>query len=110
MTLLNGRITKKTYKKWKTVNNFSLSIFQKINLCLPANNESQRYLKKLGAKNIKQIGNLKYSQSENDKIEINKNLKRFISSKKIWCASSTHSSEEIFCGIVHKELKKKFPH
>ena len=108
MTLLNGRITKKTYKKWKTVNNFSLSIFQKINLCLPANNESQRYLKKLGAKNIKQIGNLKYSQSENDKIEINKNLKRFISSKKIWCASSTHSSEEIFCGIVHKELKKKF--
>ena len=47
MTLLNGRITKKTYKKWKTVNNFSLSIFQKINLCLPANNESQRYLKNL---------------------------------------------------------------
>ena len=27
--------------------------------------------------------------------------------KKIWCASSTHDGEEIFCGKTHIELKKK---
>jgi 3-deoxy-D-manno-octulosonic-acid transferase len=108
LTLLNARITKKTFKKWKILKNFSLKIFQKINLCLPANNESKKYLKELGANKIKLIGNLKYSQSENDKIEIDKSLKKFILSKKSWCASSTHSSEELFCGIVHKELKKKY--
>ena len=108
LTLLNARITKKTFKKWKILKNFSLKIFQKINLCLPANNESKKYLKELGANKIKLIGNLKYSQSENNKIEINKSLKKFILSKKSWCASSTHSSEELFCGIVHKELKKKY--
>ena len=31
-----------------------------------------------------------------------------MSSKKVWCASSTHPTEENFCGVVHKELKKKY--
>ena len=26
----------------------------------------------------------------------------------MWCASSTHNTEELFCGLVHKELKKKY--
>ena len=59
------------------------------------------------AKKIKFLGNLKYSQSENEKITINKKLKKFIFSKKSWCASSTHYPEEKFCGQVHKQLKKK---
>ena len=47
--------------------------------------------KKLGAKNIKYYGNLKYSQSENEKIEIDSQTRKFISSKTVWCASSTHN-------------------
>ena len=65
------------------------------------------YLKKLGVKNIKHIGNLKFSQSENEEVNIDINFKKFIS-KKIWCASSTHNLEEQFSGLVHKELKKKY--
>ena len=29
-------------------------------------------------------------------------------SRKIWCASSTHNTEEKYCGIVHKKLKIKY--
>jgi len=65
-------------------------------------------LKKLGAKNIKIIGNLKFSQSEDEKTNLNKNLVNLINSKKTWCASSTHYNEEKFCGIAHIKLKKKF--
>ena len=65
-------------------------------------------LKKLGAQNIKFIGNLKFSQSENKIEDLNKDLKKFINSKKTWCASSTHNTEERFCAIVHKKLKKKY--
>ena len=108
LILLNARITRKSYKRWKTLNDFSKNIFEKINLCLPANRESKKFLKKLGAKKIKLIGNLKYSQSENDKLKINKYLQKFVSNRKSWCASSTHPSEELFCGIVHKELKKRY--
>jgi len=108
VTLLNGRITHKTYKRWKKLPNFSKSIFSKINNCYAASNKSKNFLKKLGAKNVKFIGNLKFSQSENEKIKINKDLKILISSRTTWCASSTHDMEEKFCGILHKSLKKKY--
>ena len=108
ITLLNGRITKKSFLNWNKVPNFSKNIFSKFDLCLSSNKETINYLKKLGSQNIKFVGNLKFSQSENEKILINDKLKKFISSKVVWCASSTHDTEEKFCGDVHKELKKKY--
>ena len=63
--LLNGRITNKTFNRWKVFSSFSKSIFSKFDLCLSSNIETKKYLKRLGAKNIKIIGNLKFSQSEN---------------------------------------------
>jgi len=108
ITILNGRITKKTYKRWKTLPNFSKYIFGQIDKCFPASNNSKFFLEKLGVQNIKLIGNLKFSQSENDKNKINNSLKKFITFRKTWCASSTHFSEEKFCGLIHKDLKKKY--
>ncbi len=108
INLLNGRITKKSFLRWKFFSNFSKSIFCNLDLCLSSSQESKIYLKKLGAENVKFVGNLKFSQSENEKLIINNNLKDFISSKKTWCASSTHKTEEKFCGLVHKILKKKY--
>ncbi len=106
--LLNARITKKSFKRWIKVKNFSKLIFNKFHLCLSSNKETVNFLKKLGAKNIKYFGNLKYSQSENEKIEIDNETIKFISKKTAWCASSTHYSEEKFVGLVHKKLKKKY--
>ena len=106
--LLNGRITKKTFDRWLFFPNFAQSLFDKFKLCLTSSLESKKYLKKLGAKRIKFVGNLKFSQSENSNLELNENLKRFIRSRKSWCASSTHFNEEKFCGLVHIKLKKKY--
>jgi 3-deoxy-D-manno-octulosonic-acid transferase len=106
--LLNGRITKKTFKRWQSFKSFSKIMFGKFSLCLSSSKISKNYLIKLGAQNVKFIGNLKFSQSENEKVGISKDLKRFFLTKKNWCASSTHSSEEKFCGLVHKKLKKKY--
>ena len=105
--LLNGRVTKKTYEKWLLFSNFAQTLFDKFNLCLCSNNETKKYLKKLGAKKVKYIGNLKYAQSEQKIDDINKNVKSLIRSKKVWCASSTHFNEENFCGLIHKKLKLK---
>ena len=106
--LLNGRITKRTLNRWLFFPSFARSLFNKFKLCLSSSLETKEYLKKLGAKNIKFLGNLKFSQSENPSPELNENLKRFIHSKKSWCASSTHFNEEKFCGLVHIKLKKKY--
>jgi 3-deoxy-D-manno-octulosonic-acid transferase len=106
--LLNGRITNKTFKRWIFFSGFAKFIFNKFNLCLSSSKESKRYLKKLGAKNIKFFGNLKFSQSEKKIKGLNINLEKFISSRKTWCASSTHHTEETICGITHIELRKKY--
>ena len=106
--LLNGRITKKTFRKWKAIPSFAKDIFSKFDLCLASSYKSKNFLQNLGAKKIKMIGNLKYSQLEDEKFFISNNLKRFFKSKKIWCASSTHETEEIFCGLIHQSLKKKY--
>ena len=106
--LINARITRKSYNKWNKFKNFSKLIFNKFDLCLSSNKETVSFLKKLGAKNIKYFGNLKYSQSEKDKIEVDSQTTKFISSKIVWCASSTHNSEEKFVGLVHNKLKKKY--
>ncbi len=108
INLINGRITKKTFKRWKSILKFSDYIFSKINLCLASSAESKKYLQNLGVKKVKFIGNLKFSQSEQENIKIDDKFKKFISTKKVWCASSTHNSEELFCGLVHKKLKKKY--
>jgi 3-deoxy-D-manno-octulosonic-acid transferase len=106
--LINGRITKKSFNRWKTFPLFSKKIFSMIDLCLASSIESKEYLKKLGVKKIKFFGNLKFTQTKNEKNEKNENLENILKSKKIWCASSTHESEEIFCAKVHLNLKKKF--
>ena len=106
--LVNGRITTKSFEKWIKLKNFSNFIFSKFDLCLSSSLKSKIYLKKLGAKNVKYFGNLKFSQSELEKIEIKSSLKKFIKNKKVWCASSTHDSEENFVGLVHQKLKHKY--
>tara|TARA_B100000989_G_scaffold44704_1_gene28505 strand:- start:1438 stop:2691 length:1254 start_codon:yes stop_codon:yes gene_type:complete len=108
VSLLNGRITKKTYQRWKMFPDFSKKLFNKFNLCLSSSIESKKLLQKLGAKNVKFIGNLKFTQHNETEIKQKSEIKKFFSSKRIWCASSTHNTEEYLCGKVHKELKKKY--
>jgi|TARA_A100001015_G_scaffold174777_1_gene194320 3-deoxy-D-manno-octulosonic-acid transferase len=108
MILLNGRITKKTLQKWLILPNFAKSLFNKFKLCLSSSLESKKYLRKLGAQNIKFFGNIKFSQSESASPILDKNFRNFIKSKTSWCASSTHYNEEKFCGQTHLYLNKKY--
>ena len=108
LMLLNARITKKTFKKWNLFNASAKNLFEKFDICLTSNLKSKKYLKILGAKKIKFIGNLKFSQTERNEDYLDHNLKKFFSTKKIWCASSTHNTEENICGLAHKKLKKRY--
>tara|TARA_B100000029_G_scaffold84968_1_gene75566 strand:+ start:159 stop:1430 length:1272 start_codon:yes stop_codon:yes gene_type:complete len=109
LILLNGRITKKSFHRWNLLKNFAREVFGKIDLCLASNSESENYLKILGSKNIKNYGNLKFAKSETEP-DLNNNTD-FISkikNRKIWCAASTHPTEEIFCAKTHSIIKKKY--
>ena len=108
LILLNARITKKTFKRWMRIKNFSESVFDMITVAYPQNLETKFYLKKLNTKKIQQIGNLKFAENYENKLEsISNRLKMEFNKKKIWISSSTHNEEEVFCARAHLELKKK---
>ncbi len=107
LLLVNARITKKSFERWKFSINFAKKIFEKFNLCLTSNKESENFLKTLGAKNVKNYGNIKYSGVENNKNKkLNSTFLDKVKNKKIWCAASTHPSEELFCAKSHIKIKK----
>jgi 3-deoxy-D-manno-octulosonic-acid transferase len=108
LILLNARITRKTFNKWIKFKNFSKKTFGKISIAYPQNLETKFFLKKLKVNKIKHIGNLKFTENnEETQNRINKNLKSQLKTKKIWVASSTHANEEIFCAKAHIKLKKR---
>ena len=108
LILLNARITKKSYKKWKMISFLSKFLFGSFNISFPQNYETKKYLHSLGVKKIKFLGNLKFSESKTQKnIALNKNIEKIFKSRKIWCAASTHNGEEKICAEAHQKLKKK---
>ncbi len=104
--LLNARITKKSFLRWRKFIDFSRNIFGKISLAMPQNTETIKYLKILGAKKIKITGNLKYVGKS--KKNLDKNIKKLFKNRLIFCAASTHYNEELLIGKMHKELKLKY--
>ena len=109
LLLINARITKKSFKRWKLIISFAKKIFEKFDLCIVSNKESENFLKILGAKNIKNYGNLKFSNIKND---LNKKLDsdffNKIKNRKIWCAASTHPTEEMLCARSHLKIKESY--
>ena len=55
LILINGRMTLRSFRKWKNIRSFSKYLFGKFNLCLSQNNETYTRLKILGAKKIKNL-------------------------------------------------------
>ena len=93
LVLLNGRITNKSFNRWKIISNYSKKIFSLYNLCLASSKESERNLKNLGAKNVKFLGNLKFCAEVKQKnFPVFDKLNKY----NFWCAASTHQGEEIF--------------
>ena len=108
LILLNARITNKTFKRWNKFKENSAKIFAKIDIAFAQNKETSQFLKKLGVKKIKYIGNLKYFEDKkikNDEIE--SKLKSKFEKYKICVAASTHDNEEFFAAKTHILLKKK---
>ena len=107
LLLVNARITEKSFKRWKLIIKFAKKIFEKFDLCIASNKESENFLKILGAKNIKNHGNLKFSQTRvNLNNKLDPSLLNKIQNRKIWCAASTHPGEEVLCAQAHLKIKK----
>ena len=108
MLLVNARITKKSFLRWKIAKKFAKKIFEKFDLCIASNKESEDFLKVLGSKNIKNYGNLKFSNIKTNIKKLDEDFLNKVKDRKVWCGASTHPSEEIICAETHLKIKKNY--
>jgi len=109
LLLVNARITKKSFDRWKLAIGSAKKIFGMFDLCIASNKESENFLKILGAKNIKSHGNLKFSKIKTElNNKLDSNFLNKIQNRKIWCGASTHPTEEIFCAESHLKIKENY--
>jgi len=105
--LLNGRISKKSFSKWKFFKKTMNEILKSFKLILCNSNQSSDYFHYFKTNNIETIGNLKFIISEN---LVSKNEEDFSLQKRIiFIGLSTHDTEEEFCIKTHISLKIKYP-
>ena len=107
LILINARITKKTFYKWNVFPNFAKRVFKNFDLSLASSRESRNNLRQLEVKNVKYIGNLKFTV-KNKVNKLNKVNTKILNESKVWCAASTHEGEELFILKTHLEIKKKY--
>ena len=107
ISLINARLTKKSFKRWFFFLQTAKKIFEIFDLCLCSNRETEVFLEKLNAKNIKYFGNIKLINKINKK-KFNVENSKFLSQSRFWLAASIHEKEDKFCLKTHIELKKYY--
>lgn len=108
ISLLNARLTKKSFNRWKIFSKTAEKIFRTFNLCICSNQETKEYLQIFKVQNVKYFGNLKLI-NEIDKKELSSVNDEILSKSRFWVASSIHQEEDVFCIKTHLEIKKKYP-
>ena len=107
LSLINARLSKKSFEKWKMILPVSKEIFNKFDFCLSSNLDTSKFLAQLDAKNISYTGNLKLVSNIN--VDEIKNLNsNFLKNKRFWFAASTHDNEEKFCLNTHLLIKERY--
>tara|TARA_B100000963_G_scaffold357780_1_gene380793 strand:- start:10586 stop:11815 length:1230 start_codon:yes stop_codon:yes gene_type:complete len=100
LILLNCRISKKSFDKWKLIKKTFKTLLEKFDVILAQGKITTNYLNFFQIKNIKQIGNIKFIQSAKNIpniIKINNHNNK-------WAAMSIHSKEYVSIIKSHFEL------
>ncbi|MCT4575377.1 MAG: 3-deoxy-D-manno-octulosonic acid transferase [Alphaproteobacteria bacterium] len=106
---INATISDKSFNSWKKHPKMIKDILSSFSVILAQTNKKVRMLRELGGKNVKNVGNLKFTTNapevNNEKLA---ELKKSLRGRKVVCFSSTHKGEEQMAINIHKNLSKKF--
>ncbi|MBR2140829.1 MAG: 3-deoxy-D-manno-octulosonic acid transferase [Rickettsiales bacterium] len=107
--VLNGKISKKSFRFWYKFKKLKESIFDSIDICLAQSRNDYKRFINLGVQNVQFIGNIKFLV---DKCSVDddlyNHLKEKIKGRKSWLVNCTHDGEEGIILETHKLLKRKY--
>jgi 3-deoxy-D-manno-octulosonic-acid transferase len=108
--LINGRLSARSYGRWKHMKRTATALLSRIDLCLVQEEEDAKRLVSLGAARVVTTGNLKFDvpPPPADPLALTA-LKRAIQKRPIILATSTHSGEETMMIEAHRRLRRVVP-
>lgn len=104
----NGRLSKKSFKKYMKLNIFFKKVFSNLDLVMAQGDEDKNHYHKLGCKNIHVTGSVKFDQGfDLSKLE-SLSFKKFLEHP-YFLAASTHEGEDKIILDSFNLIKKDFP-
>ena len=104
----NGRLSKKSFKKYLKLDIFFKKVFSNLNLVMAQGDEDKNYYHQLGCKNIHVTGSVKFDQGiDFSKLE-SLSFKKFLDHS-YFLAASTHEGEDKIILDSFNLIKRDFP-
>jgi 3-deoxy-D-manno-octulosonic-acid transferase len=110
MVLVQGRISPRSYVRWRYLPDLIGSMLGGFDLCLAQTEADAGRLRGLGGGDVRCLGNLKYAVPPlpGDEAELVR-LRAALAGRPFWLAASTHPGEETIIASVHRRLAERFP-
>ncbi len=110
LMLANGRVSTKSYNRWKRVPGIIKGILECFDICLAQTKLDAGHLSELGASQVVVHGNLKLGAAP---LPVNEDalgaLNGSLADRPRWLVSSSHEGEEEIAAQIHVELASLFP-
>ncbi len=107
--VLNGKMSKKSFKFWYVNKKLKESIFDSIDICLAQSKSDYKRFIMLGVQNVQFLVNTKFfADRSNVDEKLYKYLKEKTKDKKIWLVNCSHKGEEEIIVETHNMLKKVY--
>jgi 3-deoxy-D-manno-octulosonic-acid transferase len=108
--LINARISARSFKQWRRARWVIRRLLGNFDLCLAQTEMDADRLRRLGATQVKCLGNLKFSALPlpADEAALGK-LRKMIGDRPAWLAASTHPGEEAIIAAAHNILRNSHP-
>jgi 3-deoxy-D-manno-octulosonic-acid transferase len=110
MIMVNGRLSERSFRRWRRVPNVIAALLSRFDLCLTQSAADTERYGALGAPRVRSTGNLKLdvpAPPVNDATL--RQLKLTIGIRPVIAAASTHDGEEIAVISAHRRLRAKHP-
>jgi 3-deoxy-D-manno-octulosonic-acid transferase len=110
MALVNGRLSARSYARWQWWPGLVGPMLGAFSLCLAQDEEQARRFRRLGAREVRMVGDLKAAAAvlPVDRPQLEQ-LARRIKERPLWLAASTHAGEEEVAACVHRQVAANHP-
>lgn len=108
--LINARLSKKSFGRWKWVRGMISEILSAFSIIMTQTKNDEENFRALSVTNVVTTSNLKYSAAPLPYDESSlAELKAIVKDRPVWVYASTHLGEEALAARMHKRLKTLVP-